>query len=49
MELAAIRQEQAEEMTSRWKAGEVDQLYGAYKPMGVLMTAPPKIYVEWPH
>ena len=45
-EFAAIRLEQSAEMTARWKMGEFDQLYGPFTPKGVLMKAPPKIYVE---
>jgi hypothetical protein len=37
---------QKTEMTERWRAGEFNHLYGPYAPKGVLMKAPPKIYVE---
>jgi hypothetical protein len=47
-ELTAIRLVQSEEMTARWKTGEFDHLYGPYAPKGVLMKAPPKVYVERP-
>jgi hypothetical protein len=45
-ELAAIRRAHAARMTARWKAGEFDHLYGPYSAKGVLMRAPPKVYVE---
>lgn len=47
-QLAAIQRAHSAEMTGRWKAGEFDQLYGPYRPKGVLMNPPPKIYVEGP-
>lgn len=47
-QLAAIQRAQAAAMTARWKAGEFDHLYGPYRPKGVLMKPPPKIYVESP-
>jgi|GEM_PF-4114216 len=47
-ELAAIQRAHAAKMTARWKAGEFDQLYGPYKPKGVLLKPPPKVYVERP-
>ena len=47
-QLAAIRRTQAAAMTARWKAGEFDHLYGPYAPKGVLIKAPPKVYVEAP-
>jgi hypothetical protein len=43
-----IRQAHHEKMVARWKAGEFDQLYGPYRPKGVLLKPPPKIYVERP-
>ena len=43
-----IRHAHYEKMAARWKAGEFDQLYGAYKPKGVLLKPPPKAYVERP-
>ena len=46
--LAAIQRAQEAEMTGRWKAGEFDLLYGPYRPKGVLLKPPPKIYVERP-
>ena len=33
-------------MTTRWKAGEFDHLYGPYKAKGVLMVPPEKGWVE---
>ena len=48
MEITTIRLMQKTEMTERWHAGEFDHLYGPYAPKGVLMKAPPKIYVERP-
>ena len=48
MDITTIRLMQKTEMTERWKAGEFDHLYGPYAPKGVLMKAPPKIYVERP-
>ena len=48
IERAAIRVTQGEAMKARWIAGEFDHLYGPYTPKGVLMKAPPKIYVERP-
>jgi hypothetical protein len=48
MEITTVRQMQKTEMTERWQAGEFDHLYGPYAPKGVLMKAPPKIYVERP-
>ena len=48
IDLASIRLMQNEEMTARWGAGEFDHLYGPYRPKGVLMKPPPKIYVESP-
>ena len=48
-QLAAIRGAQAAAMTARWKAGEFDQIYGPYRPKGVLLKPPPKVYVEWPY
>jgi hypothetical protein len=47
-ELTAIRLVQSSEMTARWQAGEFDHLYGPHRPKGVLMKAPPKVYVEGP-
>ena len=44
----AIQLEHAIHMTERWKAGEFDHLYGPYRPKGVLMQPPPKVYVEGP-
>ncbi len=46
VEFATIQLEHSMEMTERWKAGEFDQLYGPYRPKGVLLKPPPKIYVE---
>ena len=43
-----IRHAHYEKMVARWKAGEFDQLYGPYKPKGVLLKPPPKTYVERP-
>jgi hypothetical protein len=43
-----IRHAHYEKMAERWKAGEFDQLYGPYKPCGVLLKPPPKVYVERP-
>ncbi|HUQ34753.1 MAG TPA: hypothetical protein VM144_00085 [Aestuariivirga sp.] len=43
-----IRHAHFEKMVARWKAGEFDQLYGAYTPKGVLLKPPPKVYVERP-
>jgi hypothetical protein len=48
IERAAIRVTQGEAMKARWIAGEFDHLYGPYTHKGVLMKAPPKIYVERP-
>jgi hypothetical protein len=47
-ELAAIQRAHSAKMTARWKAGEFDQLYGPYKPKGVVLRPPPKTYVEKP-
>jgi hypothetical protein len=47
-QLAAIQTAHTAEMTERWKAGEFDHLYGPYRPKGVLMKPPPKIYVDAP-
>jgi hypothetical protein len=47
-ELFQIHKERAAAMTARWKAGEFDHLYGPYQPKGVVVKAPPKIYVERP-
>ena len=33
-------------MTSKWKQGALDHLYGPYDPKGVLMCPPPRLYVE---
>jgi hypothetical protein len=33
-------------MTAQWKAGAFDGLYGKYTPKGVVLTPPPKVYVE---
>jgi hypothetical protein len=46
IDIAVIRLMQKTEMTERWGAGEFDHLYGPYRPKGVLMKPPPKIYVE---
>jgi hypothetical protein len=48
IDIASIRLMQKKEMTARWGAGEFDHLYGPYRPKGVLMKPPPKIYVESP-
>jgi hypothetical protein len=45
---SVIRLVQSAEMTERWKAGEFDHLYGPYTSKGVLLKAPPKVYVEGP-
>ena len=45
---ATIRLAQSTEMTARWQAGEFDHLYGPYRRKGVVVKAPPKIYVEGP-
>ena len=47
-ELAAVRRAQTAKMTARWKAGEFDALYGPYRARGVLLSPPPKTYVEGP-
>ena len=46
--LAAIQRAQLAKMTARWKAGEFDHLYGPYRAKGVLLSPPPKTYVERP-
>jgi hypothetical protein len=46
IDIAAIRLMQKSEMKERWAAGEFDHLYGPYRPKGVLLKPPPKIYVE---
>jgi hypothetical protein len=47
-QLAAIQRAKAVEMTTRWKAGEFDQRYGPYRPKGVMLKPPIKIYLEAP-
>jgi hypothetical protein len=47
-QLATIQRARAAEMTGRWKAGELDHLYGPYRPKGALLKPPPKVYVEGP-
>ena len=47
-ELARVRREHTADMTARWKAGELDKLYGKYTPKGVIKKPPPKIYVGEP-
>jgi hypothetical protein len=44
--LSAIRRAHDARMTARWKAGEFDGVYGPYKAKGVVLSPPPKIYVE---
>ena len=48
IDITTIRLMQKMEMTERSEAGEFDHLYGPYRPKGVLMKPPPKIYVESP-
>ena len=43
-----IRHAHHEKMVARWQAGEFDQLYGPYRPKGVLLKPPPKTYAERP-
>ena len=47
-DIIGIRLAHRDEMTERWQAGEFDHLYGPYRARGVLMEAPPKVYVERP-
>ena len=35
-----------QEMQSRWRLGEFDQLYGKYNRNGVLLQPPPRTYEE---
>jgi hypothetical protein len=46
--VARIEERQAvhKAMVVRWRAGEFDHLYGKFKPAGVILQPPPKIYVE---
>jgi hypothetical protein len=46
--ISDIRRAHFKKMTERWKSGAFDHLYGKYRPHGVLMTPPPRIYVEKP-
>ena len=47
-DMASIKQNYHAAMTARWKAGEFDGLFGAFKARGVMLKPPPKIYVEQP-
>ena len=40
--MLANAQSRRRELTQRWKAGEFDELYGKFKPHGVLKQPPPK-------
>ncbi len=44
--LLARAEEKQAEMLARWKAGELDRLYGPYDRRGALMVPPARIYVE---
>lgn len=44
--MLAAAQAREREMTKRWKAGEFDDLYGKYKPHGVLKHPPSRQYTE---
>ena len=46
--ITSIKQNYHAAMTARWKAGEFDGLFGAFKTRGVMLKPPPKIYVEQP-
>jgi hypothetical protein len=45
-DILAYRKQQQAKMTARWKAGEFDGLYGKWQARGVLMTPPPRDYIE---
>jgi hypothetical protein len=47
-DLAAIRRAYEARQLERWKSGADDHLYGPYKPAGVVLSAPPKAYVDGP-
>ena len=47
-DLTSIKQNYHAAMTARWKAGEFDGLFGAFKARGVMLKPPLKIYVEQP-
>jgi hypothetical protein len=42
----AEMEKRKEEMTQQWKAGQLDDLYGPYKPGGVIKHPPTRVYVE---
>jgi hypothetical protein len=44
--LIRVRQRHADEMKTRWQAGEFDALYGKYTARGVIKTPPPKFYAD---
>ena len=48
LDMASIKKNYHAAMTARWKAGEFDDLFGAYKARGVLLKPPPKNYVQQP-
>jgi hypothetical protein len=47
-EIAAIRRSYEQRQLERWKSGAFDALYGPYRPAGVVLSAPPRAYVEGP-
>lgn len=47
-DIANIKKNYQTIMTARWKVGEFDQLFGKYKPSGVLLKPPSKIYCDKP-